>query len=174
MLRPKKNSQAKLAYCEKCGKLFSSLHGETLCPPCDAQDRAAKDKIKEYLRDNPKATLKQAAEATGAPEDSVKRLSMEVISAKLNSNKKIDSVHPCAHCGTMIKTGTYCPACAAELQKKAQQNTISIAAVSPSEAPSVSKPQTVKGLDEDFNKSLKEKPARRRMYQSVIDNRRDK
>ena len=172
MLRPKKNSQAKLAYCEKCGKLFSSLRGETLCPACDAEDRAAKDKIKEYLRDNPKATLKQAAEATGAPADSVKRLSMEVISAKLNSNKKIDSVHPCANCGTMIKTGTYCPACAAELQKKAQQNVVEISSVSTTETPTTTKPQTVKGLDEDFNKSLKEKPARRRMYQSVIDNRR--
>ena len=173
MLRPKKNSQAKLAYCEKCGKLFSSVHGEVLCPTCNAEDRVAKDKIKDYLRDNPKATLKEAAEATGAPADSVKRLSMEVISAKLNSNKKIDSVHPCANCGTMIKTGTYCSACAAELQKKAQQNTVSISAISESTEPAKPTP-AVKGLDEEFNKSLKEKPAaRRRMYQSVIDNRRN-
>ena len=173
MLRQKKTSQAKLAYCEKCGKLFSSLHGETLCPTCDAADRAAKDKIKEYLRDNPKATLKEAAAATGAPADSVKRLSMEVISAKLNSNKKIDSVHPCANCGTMIKTGTYCPACAAELQKKAQQNAVSISDVSSDYETPAAKP-TVKGLDSDFNKALKEKPARRRMYQGVIDNRNGK
>lgn len=172
MLRPKKNSQAKLAYCEKCGKLFSSLHGEVLCPTCNAEDRAAKDKIKDYLRDNPRATLKEAAAATGAPADSVKRLSMEVISAKLNSNKKIDAVYPCANCGTMIKTGTYCPACAAELQKKAQQNVVAISAISESPATPAKPQPTVKGLDEEFNKSLKEKPARRRMYQSVIDNRR--
>ena len=171
MLRQKKNSQAKLAYCDKCGKLFSSLRGEVLCPVCDAQDREAKNKMKEYLRDNPKATLREAAAATGAPEDSVKRLSMEVISAKLNSNKKMDVAYPCANCGTLIKTGTYCMACAAELQKKAQQTAANIVATPP---PSESKPQAVKGLDEDFNKALKEKPARRRMYQSVIDNRGNK
>ena len=64
MLRQKKTSQAKLGYCEECGKLFSSLRGEKLCPQCSAKDREAKDKIKEYLRDNPDATLKEAAEAT--------------------------------------------------------------------------------------------------------------
>ena len=171
MLRQNKNSQAKLAYCEKCGKLFSSMRGETLCPTCGAQDREAKNKIKEYLRDNPKATLKEAAAATGAPEDSVKRLSMEVIAAKLNSNRKMDVAYPCANCGTMIKTGTYCMNCAAELQKKAQQN-----AANTMSAPQnvETKPQSVKGLDEDFNKALKEKPARRRMYQGVIDNRGNK
>ena len=168
MLRQKKNSQAKLAYCEKCGKLFSSLRGETLCPACGAVDREAKNKMKEYLRDNPKATLREAAAATGAPEDSVKRLSMEVISAKLNSYKKMDVAYPCANCGKMIKTGTYCMDCAAELQKKAQQNaTNTMSAQTPTET----KTQAVKGLDEDFNKALKEKPARRRMYQGVIDNR---
>jgi len=167
MLRQKKNSQAKLAYCEKCGKLFSSVRGETLCPVCGAQDREAKNKIKEYLRDNPKATLREAAAATGAPEDSVKRLSMEVISAKLNSNKKMDVAYPCANCGTMIKTGTYCLDCAAELQRKAQQN----AANAMSAPPAETKTPSVKGLDEDFNKALKEKPARRRMYQGVIENR---
>lgn len=167
MLRQKKNSQAKLAYCEQCGKLFSSLHGEVLCPPCNAQYREAKNKMKDYLRDNPKATLREAAAATGAPEDSVKRLSMEVISAKLNSNKKMDVAYPCANCGTMIKSGTYCASCAAELQKKAQQNAANVSVAPTTEA----KSQSVKGLDEDFNKALKEKPARRRMYQGVIENR---
>ncbi len=93
---------------------------------------------------------------------------MEVISAKLNSNKKLDVAYPCANCGTMIKTGTYCPSCAAELQKKAQQNAANAIGTPP---PVDNKPHAVKGLDEDFNKALKEKPARRRMYQGVIDNR---
>lgn len=167
MLRPKKNLQAKLAYCDKCGKLFSSLHGEKLCPPCNAVDQAAQDKMKEYLRDNPKATLKEAAEATGAPADSLKRLSIEVMSSKLNSSKKVDSVYPCANCGTMIKSGTYCPACAAELQKKAQQSASAGSVVST--ARENSEPREVKGLDSDFNNALKEKPSKRRMYQGVID-----
>ena len=173
MLRQKKNSQAKLAYCDNCGKLFSSLHGEKLCPSCNAADQAAKDKMKEYLRDNPKASLKEAAEATGAPADSLKRLSIEVMSAKLSSNKKVDAAYPCANCGTMIKSGTYCPACAAELQKKAQQNAVSSSVISTVRDDS-QQPREIKGLDEDFNKALKEKPARRRMYQGVIEQRRNK
>ena len=175
MLRSKKNSQAKLAYCDKCGKLFSSLHGEKLCPSCNAVDQAAQDKMKEYLRENPKASLKEAAEATGAPADSLKRLSIEVMSAKLNSNKKVDAVYPCANCGTMIKSGTYCPACAAELQKKAQQSASANSVLAPTREDS-QQPREVKGLDNDFNNALKEKPAatRRRMYQGVIDQRRSK
>lgn len=171
MLRTKRNSQAKLAYCDKCGKLFSSLHGEKLCPPCNAVDQAAQDKMKEYLRENPKASLKEAAEATGAPADSLKRLSIEVMSAKLNSNKKVDAVYPCANCGTMIKSGTYCPACAAELQKKAQQSASANIVTTPVREDS--QPREIKGLDNDFNEALKEKPAvRRRMYQGVIEQRR--
>ena len=170
MLRSKRTSQAKLAYCEQCGKLFSSVRGEKLCPECDAVDRAAKDKMKEYMRDNPKATLREAAEATGAPPDSVKRLSMEVISSKLNSNRKVETAHPCANCGTMIKSGTYCAACSAELQKRAQQNAAAMSAVS-NVREAEEKPTAVKGLDENFNEGLKERPARRRLYQSVLDNR---
>ena len=171
MLRTKRGPQAKLAYCEQCGKLFSSVRGGKLCPECDAVDRAAKDKIKEYLRDNPKATLREAAEATGAPADSVKRLSLEVISSKLNSNRKSETAHPCANCGKMIKTGTYCSECASELQKKAQQSAAAMSAVATSRE-SEEKPTAVKGLDESFNEGLKERPARRRLYQGVLENRR--
>ena len=170
MIRPKKNVQAKLGYCENCGKLFSSVHGEKLCPSCNAVEQAAKDKMKEYLRDNPKASLKEAADATGAPADTLKRMSMEVISAKLSSNKAIDSAHPCANCGTMIKSGTYCPACNAELQKKAQQNA-AVMSVTSTVRDENQQPRAVKGLDEEFNKALNEKPARRRMYQGVIEQR---
>jgi len=174
MMRPKKTtSQAKLMYCEECGKLFSSLRGEKLCPQCGAKDREAKDKIKEYLRDNPDATLKEAAEATGAPAETVKRFTMEVISSKLSSNKMGETEHPCANCGKMIKTGMYCPACSAELQKKAQQNAQAMSAVTTTREED-SKPRAVKGLDEDFNKGLSEKPARRRMYQSVIDDHKNR
>lgn len=163
-------------YCQKCGKLFTSLHGENLCPPCNAEDRAAKEKIKDYMRENPKASLKEAADATGAPSGSVRRLTMEIMSAKLNSNKNMESVHPCANCGTMIKTGTYCPACATDLLKKAQQNAVEISSVTQTNhnQPAASSNATVKGLDEDFNKNLADRPARRRMYQSVIDGRRNK
>ena len=174
MLKQKKNSQAKLAYCEECGKLFSSLRGEKLCPQCGAKDREAKDKIKEYMRDNPNATLKEAAEATGAPVESVKRLTMEVISSKLSSNKMGESEHPCANCGKMIKSGTYCPACSAELQKKAQQNAQAMSAVTNARGDESEKPRAVKGLDEDFNQALNAKPARRRMYQSVIEGHKNR
>ena len=167
----KRNVQAKLSYCEKCGKLFSSAHGETLCPTCNAEYQAAQSKIREYLRENPKATLMDAAAVTGVDSDSMKRISQEVVSAKFNAQRaKANVDHPCAMCGTPIKSGTYCPACTAELQKKAQQ--VAAANASPVAPAQEEKPRVVKGLDEDFNKALVQKPAKRRMYQGVIEERR--
>jgi len=174
MIKQKKNVQAKLSYCEKCGKLFSSIRGETLCQSCNAEFRDAQSKIRDYLRENPKATLMQAASATGVDSDSMKRISKEVVNAKFNAQRgKANAEHFCEMCGAPIKTGTYCANCQAELQKKAQQAAVVISTGGNGTA-SESAPRQVKGLDEDFNKALVAKPAKRRMYQGVIEDRRSK
>ena len=173
MIKQKKGAQAKLSYCEKCGKLFSSLRGETLCPSCNAEFREAQSKIREYLRENPKSTLMEAASVIGVDSDSMKRISQEVVNAKFNAQRiKSNVEHFCEMCGAPIKTGTYCVNCQAELQKKAQQAAVVIS--TGGSASSESAPRQVKGLDEDFNKALVTKPAKRRMYQGVIDERRSK
>ena len=174
MIKQKRNVQAKLSYCEKCGKLFSSVRGETLCPACSAEFRDAQSKIREYLRENPKATLMEAASVTGVDSDSMKRISQEVVNAKFNAQRAKSNVeHFCEMCGAPIKTGTYCMNCQAELQRKAQQAAVVIS-TSGSGTAAESAPRQVKGLDEDFNKALVNKPAKRRMYQGVIEERRSK
>ena len=173
MIKQKRNVQAKLSYCEKCGKLFSSMRGETLCQTCNAEFRNAQNKVRDYLRENPKATLMEAASVIGIDSDSMKRISKEVVNAKFNAQRAKSGVeHFCEMCGAPIKTGTYCVNCQAELQKKAQQAAVSISTGGNSSAESA--PRQVKGLDEDFNKALVTKPAKRRMYQGVIDERRSK
>ena len=173
MIKQKRTVQGKLSYCEKCGKLFSSVHGETLCQSCNAEFRDAQSKIRDYLRDNPKATLMEAASITGVDSDSMKRISKEVVNSKFNAQKmKNNAELRCQMCGAPIKSGTYCLNCQAELQKKAQQSAVSISTSGNSAAESA--PRQVKGLDEDFNKALVAKPAKRRMYQGVIDERRSK
>ena len=175
MIKQKKGAQAKLSYCEKCGKLFSSMRGETLCPSCNAEFRDAQNKIRDYLRENPKATLMEAASVIGIDSDSMKRISKEVVNAKFNAQRaKAGVEHFCENCGAPIKSGTYCVNCQAELQKKAQQAAVVISTGGNSGGNASSEPRQVKGLDEDFNKALVAKPAKRRMYQGVIDERRAK
>lgn len=105
---------AKLRNCISCGKIFSSLYGEKMCPACkEAQDRLENTVI-DYVRDHPKTRMTEIVKETGATDLVIRRL-MEagrLVGANLN--------YPCKKCGKGITRGQFCDACAKEIEAEVQ------------------------------------------------------
>ena len=105
---------AKLRNCISCGKIFSSLYGEKMCPACkEAQDRLENSVI-DYVRDHPKTRIPEIVKETGANDLIIRRL-MEA-GRLVGVNLK----YPCKKCGKEINRGQFCEACAKEIEAEVQ------------------------------------------------------
>ena len=82
-----------LRNCSRCGKMFNYVAGP---PICDACKKALEDdfqKVKQYVQDNPNASLKQIAED------------------RLMFSKDSPIQLTCESCGAPIQTGRLCQNC---------------------------------------------------------------
>ncbi|MBR2519663.1 MAG: flagellar protein [Selenomonadaceae bacterium] len=105
---------AKLRNCISCGKIFSSLYGEKMCPSCkEAQDRLENSVI-DYVRANPKTRMPEIVKETGATDLVIRRL-MEA-GRLVGVNLK----YPCKKCGKDINRGQFCESCAKEIEAEVQ------------------------------------------------------
>lgn len=104
-----------LINCKKCGRMFGSQNGELYCSKCRVDDDADFKKVREYLYDNPGASVQEVAEGTGVSETLIiKFLKQERIEITEDEN----SLLSCERCGKSIKTGRYCVVCKAEMKKE--------------------------------------------------------
>ena len=94
--------------CKGCGRLFQYLSGPPLCPACREALEEQFQLVKNYINENPHASITMAAEATGVSTKQIKewikedRLVLSVPSA--------DGVL-CENCGVPICSGRYCDSC---------------------------------------------------------------
>lgn len=101
--------------CGRCGKLVIS-ETSSICPDCiDAEEREF-NTIKEYLNENPLATVFQVSVSLNVPIRNIKRYlrenKLEVIE---RGNQKNDFLR-CLKCGEPIHCGCYCTKCATSIQ----------------------------------------------------------
>ena len=94
--------------CRGCGRLFNVLSNERLCPQCKQKIEDVFQKVKQYLEENPNASVNQVAEDN---EVSVKQIKQWVREERLTFSE--DSVQgiDCENCGRMIRTGRFCESC---------------------------------------------------------------
>lgn len=94
--------------CKGCGKLFNYLNGPPLCTACL---RKLDDKfsiVKEFIYDNPGASIQEVAEENEVTIGQLKKwVREERLAFAENSMIGIE----CENCGTMIKTGRFCHLC---------------------------------------------------------------
>ncbi|KAB3539679.1 MerR family transcriptional regulator [Alkaliphilus pronyensis] len=105
-----------LRNCSKCGRVFS-YKGVAVCSRCFNDDESDFSKVKEYLYDNPGASVKEVSDETGVTEKQILRYLRENrIEIREESNFFLD----CERCGKPIKSGRFCDGCTMQLQKELQ------------------------------------------------------
>ncbi|MGN0414612.1 MAG: flagellar protein [Agathobacter sp.] len=98
--------------CRSCGKLFNVLGREKICPECR---KALEDKfqqVKEYLSQNPNASVEQTATDN---EVTVKQIRQWIREERLVLSNATESGIVCENCGKPICTGRFCDACRASM-----------------------------------------------------------
>lgn len=99
--------------CKQCGRLFNYLGGTPLCPACKD---ALEDKFmqtKEYVRDNPGATIQMVSEENDV---TIPQIRQWIREERLEFSKDSPVGIECEACGASIRTGRYCDACKTRMQ----------------------------------------------------------
>lgn len=93
--------------CRSCGKLFNYT-GRGICPSCV---RKLEDKfvdVKEYIRNNPNASIAEVSEEN---EVSINQIKNWIREERLILSKESNIGVECERCGKLIRTGRICEAC---------------------------------------------------------------
>ena len=99
--------------CKGCGRLFNYLGGPPLCPACVADLEKKFVEVKEYIRNNPQASVNQVSEDNDV---STKQIKQWIREERLAFTDDSPVGIECENCGAMIKTGRFCDACKSKLQ----------------------------------------------------------
>ncbi|SES84159.1 flagellar operon protein TIGR03826 [Natronincola peptidivorans] len=103
-----------LRNCVSCNRTFA-YNGSDLCSRCGNTDEDDFKKVKEYLYDNPGASIIEVSEATDVSEKKILRFLRENrIEIKEEDNMLLD----CERCGASIRSGRFCDSCAGDLKKE--------------------------------------------------------
>ncbi|MGE5403957.1 MAG: TIGR03826 family flagellar region protein [Candidatus Saccharibacteria bacterium] len=111
---------AELRNCPECDRLFAYV-GRNLCPKCIDKEEEEFRVVRNYVRDNPGATVFDVSEATGSDEEKILRWLKEgrLVSRGLQSS----AVFKCERCGKVITAGRYCNECVNELDSEIRKHT---------------------------------------------------
>lgn len=102
--------------CSKCGgEVEFRGHGEYLCKQCGNIDTDDFGKIKKYLDANGPTPALIISENTGVPID---RINHFLRQGRVEIPENSEVYIRCEACGTEIRFGRYCPACASKLSKE--------------------------------------------------------
>lgn len=108
--------QNDISTCARCGKLFQYMgSGLKICQKCKELDEQEFNSVKDYLFENPLATIKDTVAATGV---SIRRIRSYLREGRLIIPDTSPIFINCENCGTTIKYGRLCRACANELSNE--------------------------------------------------------
>ena len=94
--------------CMRCKRLFNYLAGPKLCEACKKAVEEDFQKVKQYIQDNPRASLKQISEDNAV---STKQIQQWIREERLEFSKDSPIQLLCESCGDPIITGRYCAKC---------------------------------------------------------------
>lgn len=102
--------------CPECGKLFLYSGRSIVCDECTKKDSQDFEKVRSYLRENPKQKLADVSEATGV---SVKKINKYIQDGRLVASEGLSGAYKCSSCGVGIQRGRFCDSCAKKLSTRA-------------------------------------------------------
>ena len=94
--------------CKGCGRLFNYMQGPFLCPACIGELEDKFQQVKEFLKENPKASMKTVSEENGV---SAKQIRQWVREERLSFTEDSNITLECEGCGAKILTGRFCAKC---------------------------------------------------------------
>ena len=97
-----------LRNCARCGKMFNYVAGPTICDPCKKAVEEDFQKVKQYIQDNPSASLKQISEDN---EVTTKQIQQWIREERLMFSSDSPIQLLCEKCGAKIQTGRFCAKC---------------------------------------------------------------
>ncbi|MDF2586979.1 MAG: hypothetical protein K0S41_820 [Anaerocolumna sp.] len=101
--------------CKICGKLFYYQTGAPICTKCTSILDEKFERVKEYLYENPGATMQQVSDVNDV---SVQQIRKWVREERLEFTADSIIGVDCEICGTLIKTGRFCKNCKDNLAMK--------------------------------------------------------
>ncbi|MBP3888953.1 MAG: flagellar protein [Cellulosilyticum sp.] len=100
--------------CKSCKRMFQHIAGPIMCPKCKAIEEDRFQIVKEYLRENPGASLADVSAETGIESKIILRFLRE---GRLEVSEDSPISLVCEQCGKKIFTGIRCSACEAQILK---------------------------------------------------------
>lgn len=98
--------------CRRCNRVFNYLSGPPICQECKRQDEVNFKRVKEYLYDNPGASI---IEVSKELEISVQQIKMYLKEGRLEIvGSDGNMILECERCGKSITTGRLCDSCSRE------------------------------------------------------------
>ena len=97
-----------LRNCARCGKMFNYIGGQPICDPCKKAVEEDFQKVKQYIEDNPTASLKMISEENQV---STKQIQQWIREERLMFSKDSPIQLLCENCGEPITTGRFCAKC---------------------------------------------------------------
>ena len=103
----------KLITCRICGLVMVKLSRD-VCNPCFQKEEDLFLRIKDFVRANPKATVREVGDSLGISDDQINYFIRTGRLERLGVNIE----HACQTCGRIITTGLICSECSEELKKQ--------------------------------------------------------
>ncbi len=104
----------RLQPCSRCGKIFAYVT-KSVCPSCIQQEEESFEKVKEFIREYPLASVDEISKETDVNPKLILKFVRE---GRLIPTKGLATALRCRECGAAITSGTYCVDCTVKLQQK--------------------------------------------------------
>ena len=95
--------------CRTCGRLFNYIGGPAnICPACRDELEKKFQVVKEYIRENPRASIQEISDANEVTTNQIRQWIRE---ERLQFSEDSPVGIECENCGTTIRTGRFCENC---------------------------------------------------------------
>jgi hypothetical protein len=98
--------------CEICNRPFLFRGGIQVCDMCRETDREDYERVRDYVRENPGATIKEVEDSCDVTAKNIRRY-LEEGRLEVAENSKLFLY--CKSCGSKIKQGKYCETCSTKM-----------------------------------------------------------